>query len=513
MTAAACEERVHGIVDALKGHLLSVYRNEHGQHRGVRVLAGALQWIQGNRRVPPPDPIRTPSLHLRKDAENLQAGNPYFIALYQNRGRHLRGMQAAEHTGRISLENCIERERRFRDGDLPSLFCSPTMELGVDIRDLHMVHMPNVPPTPANYAQRSGRAGRGGQSALIVAFAAQGNAHDQYFFGCLKDMIAGAVTPARLDLQNEPLVTAHLHSTWLALGHGIADILDLDIPEFPLRPELGAQLAGRNGERIYEEAFGRCCRIASRTRSHTGTPVFDLDLVEEILRQAPRRFDAAFDHWRELRAARRELELLLNQTRSPEESDFYPYRYLVMAGFLPGYNFPCLPVRTSVATRDKAQVIDRPRCIGLTEFGLGNRVYHEGRKHRIDSLVLPPGGIDEAFRRARLCNVCGYLHEQEHTEKEVCRFYASPLDPAYADYPQRLLDQPMMRSRPVERISSEEEERVRRGYATTTHFSLERNADSRFNVQDPQGQPLMEALFVPMGPACGRSTTVGGEQA
>ncbi len=159
---------------------------------------------------------------------------------------------------------------------------------------------------------------------------------------------------------------------------------------------------------------------------------------------------------------RRELELLLNQTRSPEESDFYPYRCLVTAGFLPGYHFPRLPVRTSVATRAKAQVIDRPRFIGLTEFGPGNRVCHEGRKHHIDSLVLPPGGIAEAFRRARLCHVCGDLHEQEHTEEEVCRFCASTLDPAYADYPQRLLDQPMMRARPVERISSEEEERVRR---------------------------------------------------
>ncbi len=534
LTAPACEELILGIVDALKGHLLSVYRNEHGQNRGIRVLAGALQWIPGDGRVPPPDPIRTPSLHLRKEAGTVQAGNPYFTALYRDRGRHLRGMQAAEHTGQIARDNRIERERRFREGALPVLFCSPTMELGVDIQDLHMVHLRNVPPTPANYAQRSGRAGRNGQPALIVTFAAQGNAHDQYYFGRRNDMIAGAVSPARMDLQNEPLVTAHLHSTWLActglaLGRSIADILDLGVPELPLKPEFGARLAGRNRERIYKEAFGRCRYIASRTRSHADLPVFDLDRVEEILRQAPQNFDRAFDHWRELyrstvafreaarrrqddpyaaktdrdeaehqlRTARREIELLLNQTRSHEDSDFYPYRYLATAGFLPGYNFPRLPVRTSVAMRDKAQVIDRPRFIGLTEFGPGNRIYHEGRKHRVDSLVLPPGGIDEAFQRARICNVCGYLHEQEHTEKDVCLFCASPLDQAHTDYPQRLLDQPMMRSRPVERISSEEEERVRRGYVTTTHFSLEGNAGSRFNLQDPHGRTVMEAIFAP----------------
>ena len=50
----------------------------------------------------------------------------------------------------------------------------------------------------------------------MVAFAAQGNAHDQYFFGRRDEMIAGAVAPARMDLQNEELVKAHLYSTWLA---------------------------------------------------------------------------------------------------------------------------------------------------------------------------------------------------------------------------------------------------------------------------------------------------------
>ena len=44
------------------------------------------------------------------------------------------------------------------DQFLPALFCSPTMELGVDISALNAVYLRNVPPTPAkNYAQRAGR--------------------------------------------------------------------------------------------------------------------------------------------------------------------------------------------------------------------------------------------------------------------------------------------------------------------------------------------------------------------
>src|SRR5215212_11634153 len=42
---------------------------------------------------------------------------------------------------------------------------------------------------------------------------------------------------------------------------------------------------------------------------------------------------------------------------------------IVTEGFLPGYNFPRLPLRVLVSARDKAQAIDRPRFLGLSEFG------------------------------------------------------------------------------------------------------------------------------------------------
>lgn len=534
LSAEDVEALVLGIVNGLKGHLLSVVSDNRGEDRGVRLLAAGMRWTAGDGVPAPPDPVRTRSLHLRREIPGAGEANPYFTKLYSDQARQLNGMLAAEHTGQVDAETRVGREEKFRRGELSALFCSPTMELGVDIRDLDAVHLRNIPPTPANYAQRSGRAGRGGRPALIVAFAAQGNAHDQYYFSRRNEMIAGAVAPARMDLRNQELVKAHLYSTWLAttglsLGNGMADILDLNDPEFPIARDLWAQLEGPSWERAFRLAVDRAQEIVKRTQDIRNAEWFSDSWIEETIRSAPEAFKGAFERWRDLyrsacahrdgarlvvddphagrkdredaerreAEARREITLLLNQTNRYVESDFYPYRYLAGEGFLPGYNFPRLPIRASVTVTNNAQIIDRPRFLGLTEFGPGNQVYHEGRKHRVYATVLPPGGIEGRLTRARLCNVCGYAHAGTNADKELCEHCETPLDAATSDFPQRLLDQPTVRARPSERISSEEEERVRSGYHVTTHFNLAEGRSYNAAIRSSEGEDILEALYAP----------------
>ncbi|MCC6790988.1 MAG: DUF1998 domain-containing protein, partial [Thermomicrobiales bacterium] len=164
-----------------------------------------------------------------------------------------------------------------------------------------------------------------------------------------------------------------------------------------------------------------------------------------------------------------DIDLLLNQGDATE-TDFYPYRYLATEGFLPGYNFPRLPLRTLLTVRDASQSLDRARFLGLSEFGPWNVIYHEGRKHRVTSLVLPAGGLEPRITAAQLCKECGFIHPDGDAPPSLCEGCGVVFDADTRDYPQGLLEQSTARARPYDRISSDEEDRSREGYEITTHY-------------------------------------------
>jgi ATP-dependent helicase YprA (DUF1998 family) len=542
LSAEEVEELITSIVAALRGHILRIVER-NGQPFGAQIMVSALRWRTGDGNPPPPDPVRGKSLHLRREDETNRAANAYFANLYQealgaNGDRRLKGqfkgLHTAEHTGQVRPDRRELREKHFNSGELPILFCSPTMELGVDIKDLSVVHMRNVPPTPANYAQRSGRAGRGGKPALVIAFASHGNVHDRYFFHKSRDMIAGVVAPPRIDIVNKELIEAHLQSTWLSivrprLGQSVAEVLDLGKAGYPIREDLAEQI--KFSELSWNEVFAALQEVvASAGTELAQASWYSQAWLEHVARSSPQAFDDAFRRWRELykaateqrdaarkiiddpRAARkdretaeqrereskREIQLLLNEGDSTE-TDFYVYRYLANEGFLPGYNFPRLPVRALVATGDQAQAIDRPRFLGLTEFGPGNILYHEGRKHRVASIVVPAGGIEARLTRAKLCNCCGYVHPSGNSDVDLCVHCGTMLDGSTSQYPQALFRQPTVRAQRWTRITSEEEERIREGYVTTTHFrSVRGSVQERRTLLEPEtGQPILRAAYLP----------------
>jgi hypothetical protein len=296
-----------------------------GEDRGgafVQLRADALLWRRGEGAPLPPDPLRSRWLPAVAAADRARPVNPFFRGFYVQMAQSLRDLEAREHTAQIRSEEREKREEDFRQGRLACLFCSPTMELGIDIGDLNVVHLRNVPPTPANYAQRSGRAGRSGQSALIFTYCTIGSGHDQYYFRQRPAMVAGAVAPPRLDLSNEDLLQAHLHALWLAatgrpLGRSLTELLDLTQENYPLREEVRLALT------LTESAWSACHAAAQRLlpTDHDDLAARDWytpEWLEWTLRDAPAAFDRALNRWRELyRSADQQWEEANRKLRFP----------------------------------------------------------------------------------------------------------------------------------------------------------------------------------------------------
>ncbi len=125
-------------------------------------------------------------------------------------------MAVREHTAQWRAAEAADIQNQFIRGEVNTLSCSTTFELGVDVGELQAVLLRNVPPGTANYVQRAGRAGRRTSSAALVVTFAQRRSHDLSFFGEPKRMIDGNVLPPIIPLANERIDRRHAHSVAFA---------------------------------------------------------------------------------------------------------------------------------------------------------------------------------------------------------------------------------------------------------------------------------------------------------
>ena len=502
---------------------------------------------------------------LDETHENAELTNDYFVGVYlkiaemlEAGGQTLFGFEGREHTAQVEGDLRELREMRFRYGSddrkslieeeeklknlkedsrfLPTLFCSPTMELGVDISAMNVVYLRNAPPTAANYAQRSGRAGRSGQAALILTYCAAQSPHDQYFFERKTDLVDGVVVPPSIDLKSRDLVESHLNAEWLAslgmemktdsieLDKNIKSNLDLTDPTKALLPEIrDVATAKRTAERASPLIDGVLKALEKdyvgdnprwfKTRQH---------VTQKIVSQAPARFNETFNRWRDLlKAAERSIKLadqalkdytispierkaaeerrrmgefqrsILLSNQSNKDNDFYLYRYLATEGFLPGYNFPRLPLMAYVQGGNDGRnqrYIQRARFLAISEFGPQSLVYHEGRAFRVDRALLKEAGDrDDGYlsTKARaLCPSCGASHDGEHPERcHVCNTALSKAVPLTNLYKIENVG-----TRPTERITSNDEERKRQGFEIQTTFAFDASSyTASMTVTDDEG--------------------------
>ena len=231
--------------------------------------------------------------------------------------------------------------------------------------------------------------------------------------------------------------------------------------------------------------------------------------------RAPEAFDRAFDRWRELYnsarnqlmeanarseitglsgADRRKIKAaqmqasdqiaILEQGKASNGSDFYSYRYLATEGFLPGYNFPRLPLYAFIPGEGKTgSFLQRARFLAISEFGPRSLIYHEGRAYRVMKAKLPPeartgDGSELATKDIFICSNCGACHDGEVERCHACNA------PMAGEVPvQRTLRIDNVEAAPAERITANDEERVRQGFDIQTVFSWPKR-DGRVQITE-----------------------------
>jgi superfamily II DNA/RNA helicase len=484
-----------------------------------------LLWRKGDGETLTPDKIKNRSYKPITPKPNL-----YFQKFYQTNFHSLKPIEGREHTGQINAEKRKQREDDFRAGKIGALFCSPTMELGIDISDLSVVHMRNVPPSPSNYAQRSGRAGRSGQAALVMVYCSNYSAHDRHYFKHSAQMVAGTVTAPRIDLINEELLHSHLHASILtrksltSLNNSLGDLVLTDnIEKLSLRQEIIDSIKLTEPEKVimldnfkkviedtyFKNELGR--RKPSwfndnwiKIRIDNFETAFNssLERWRKLYRAAQNQIKAATsiienriyadnhdkkkEAYKILRQAERQRDLLLNDTnekgkssgRNKDQSEFYPYRYLAAEGFLPGYNFTRLPVRAFMENEDQGgEYISRPRFIALNEFGPQNIIYHDGSKYRVNRIIMSEA--ETKLDKAKISPYTGYIMMNEQYNYNVDPIVNIELNQGMDQYTHTdLVEMTESRAYELQRITCQEEERTRKGYDIKTYFHVDGSFDS-----------------------------------
>jgi very-short-patch-repair endonuclease len=311
-----------------------------------------------------------------------------------------------------------------------------------------------------------------------------------------------------------------LAESGLNLRSSLRDLLDLSGEEPSLQPI----------EEVQVLLESKPIRIKSKNRAKAVLRSIEPELtsagwnfeewIDNVINQIPLQFEQACSRWKELfrtakwqqkvqqkiiddmsrekkdrdnaKRLRSEAESqieLLTENKNIMQSDFYSYRYFASEGFLPGYSFPRLPLSAYIPGRrikgNKDEFLSRPRFLAISEFGPQSIIYHEGSRYVINrvSLAVSENGEDIANARAKQCGVCGYYHPITQGDGvDRCEYCHAMLQETLTS----LFQLQNVSTKRRDRITSDEEERMRQGFELRTGIRFSQTHAGTPNVNSAE---------------------------
>ena len=134
-----------------------------------------------------------------------------------------------------------------------------------------------------------------------------------------------------------------------------------------------------------------------------------------------------------------------------------------------------MPLYAFLPGKDKSgSFLLRPRFLAISEFGPHSLIYHEGRafrviKAKLSSHARTDDSQELATQDVLICQECGAAHDGEVERCHACNSQLASSHPV-----KRTLRIDNVEAVPAERITSNDEERVRQGFDIQTVFSWPR---------------------------------------
>ena len=336
------------------------------------------------------------------------------------------GMTVEEHTAQLTGQAAAELQDKFVRGEVNTLSCSTTFELGVDVGELEAVLLRNVPPETANYIQRAGRAGRRTDATAFSLTFCQRRSHDLAYFQEPERIIAGRVQPPYFELRNEKIIRRHANAVALGMFFQHRPEFFGNVEAFFFQPDP----AGPEQFKTFLEQHPTLLQDALQ-RIVPDELQDTLDIkgwgwVGELFEQPQGRLSLATE---EVRTTVKSLREVRQERIAANEASDYILRaintiqkrslieYLANRNILPKYGFPVDVVELEILHHGEAArklELQRDLRIAIAEYAPESEVVAGGKLWKSNGLKRLPQLAWPRYHYA-ICEECG-RYESVHAE-------------------------------------------------------------------------------------------------